>query len=341
MENLLKNLLQEKKEKELIKLNAVEIVNALFEELQERERDVLSRRFALKEADYQTLEEIGKLHNLTRERVRQIERASLKKLKKIEDLDEKLGVIKGVVDNLIDEHGGIMEKNFLLDILSVIVYKMSGDSFKFDKNVYKNYLDFILSELLDDHIERVDKSDKFDSFFKIKDKAIDYMEDVVVELKNKLKEIKKTLNFEDLVEVVKNLKSFSINKDKFLKNNSHLDLKEIFKDEIFPEWAEIINKNKPFYSFMQAIKDINPNKFGHWGSDEWPEIKPKRISDKIYLILKNENKPMHFSEISQKINGVGFDHKKVSQGSVHNELILDDRYILVDRGVYALKEWNK
>ena len=28
---------------------------------------------------------------------------------------------------------------------------------------------------------------------------------------------------------------------------------------------------------------------------------------------------------------------KVSPGSVHNELILDDRYVLVDRGVYALK----
>ncbi len=341
MENLLKNLLKEKKEKELIRLNAVEIVNALFDELQERERDVLSRRFALKEADYQTLEEIGKLHNLTRERVRQIERASLKKLKKIDDLNEKLDAIKTVVDKLIDEHGGIMEKSFLLDILSVMVYKMSGDNFNFDKNIYKNYLDFILSELLDDHVERVDKSDKFASFFKIKDKAVDYMEDVVVELKNKLQEIKKTLNFEELVEVIKNLKSFSLHKNKILKDNSDLDLKDIFKDEVFPEWAEIINKNKPFYSFMQAVKDVNPNKFGYWGSDEWPEIKPKRISDKIFLILKNENKPMHFSEISKKINEVGFDHKKVSQGSVHNELILDDRYILVDRGVYALKEWNR
>ena len=38
MENVLKSLLQEKKEKEMIKLNAVEIVNALFNELQERER---------------------------------------------------------------------------------------------------------------------------------------------------------------------------------------------------------------------------------------------------------------------------------------------------------------
>lgn len=58
MENVLKSLLQEKKEKEMIKLNAVEIVTYLFNELQERERDILSRRFALKSKDYQTLEEI-------------------------------------------------------------------------------------------------------------------------------------------------------------------------------------------------------------------------------------------------------------------------------------------
>ncbi len=341
MENVLKTLLQEKKEKEMIKLNAVEIVNALFDELQEREKDILSRRFALKNKDYQTLEEIGKLHNLTRERVRQIERASLNKIKKINDFEKYLVDLKSVVDELMAEHGGIMEREFLLDILAVLSFQSKETDASFDQDIYKNYLDFVLSELLDDHIEKVDKSDKFNTFFKAKDQAVDYLEDIVEELKGKLKDVKEVLPFEELVGVLKNLKTFSANKAKFLKENSQLDLKKIFKDEIFPEWADIIDRNKPFYSLMQAVKDVNPNKFGYWGSDDRPEIKPKRISDKIFLVLKEEKKPLHFTDITKRINEVKFDHKKVSSGSVHNELILDDRYVLVDRGVYGLKAWQK
>lgn len=341
MENFLKNILKDKKDKELIKLNAIKIVDSLFNELHERERDVLSRRFALKEEDYQTLEEIGKLHNLTRERVRQIERSSLKKLKKIEDLDSRLDYMRVVVSKLIEEHGGIMEKDFLTDILTVLFIKMEKNNISVDKNIYKNCLEFILTEILDDHIEKVDKSDKFSYFFKLKDQTVNYLEDLVGELETKIKEIKKTLHFEELVDLIKNLKSFSKHKDKILKNDDELDLKYIFKDEVFPEWAEIIDKNKSLYSIMQAVKDISPNKFGHWGCNEWPEVKPKKITDKIYLILENEKKPLHFSEIANKINETGFDNKKVSSGSVHNELILDDRYILVSRGVYGLKDWQK
>ncbi len=339
MENLLKTLLKEQKNKELIRLNAVEIVESLFNELQERERDILSRRFALKDEGRQTLEEIGKLHNLTRERVRQIERASLKKIKKIEDLNTHLESVKVAVSKLLEEHGGIMEKDFLLDILAVLSCRMDG-GLKYDKNIYKNYLEFILSELLNEEIERVDKSDKFTSFFKLKNEAVDYLETLVGELKEKLNDIKKTLHFEELVEILKGLGSFSFYKEKILSKNE-LNLKDIFKDEIFPEWADIIDKNKPLYSLMQAVRGVKANKFGAWGSEEWPEVKPKRIADKIYLILKNENNPLHFSDIAKKINEIGFDHKKVSSGSVHNELILDERYILVDRGIYALKEWQK
>jgi hypothetical protein len=340
METILKKLIKEKKEKEMIKLNAIEIVNALFSDLQERERDILSRRFALKEDKNQTLEEIGRLHNLTRERVRQIERASLKKIKKINDLDQHLGSIREAVSKLINEHGGMMERDFLLDILSVISFKIADKDLNIDKKVYKNYLDFLLSEVLDDYLEKVDKSNKFTTFFKLKDQAVDYLEDLADELKVKINEIKKTLHFEDLVNVLKNLKSFSSHKEK-LSVDSDLKLEDIFRDETFAEWGDIIDRNKSFYSFMQAVKDINPNKFGHWGSDQWPEVKPKRITDKIYLVLKNEEKPLHFSEITEKINNVGFDHKKVGVGSVHNELILDDRYILTGRGVYGLKEWEK
>lgn len=336
--NILKSLLHDKKTEELNNLNAIKIVNSLFDKLQEREKDILSRRFALKEINYQTLEEIGKLHNLTRERIRQIERASLKKIKKIDDITVRLDSVRKLVSELLKEHGGVMEKDFLLDIMTVMYFKAEEGSFNFDKNLYKNYLDFILSELLDD-VEKVDKSDKFNTFFKLKDQAVDYLENLVDDLKGKLKELKQTLSFDDLVNVLKNLKSFP-EYCRRVSETENINLKEIFKDEIFPEWADVIDRNKQYYSFMQAVKDINPNKFGLWGNNEWAEIKPKRIADKIFLVLKEENKPMHFSDIAKKINEVGFDKKTVNSGSVHNELILDDRYLLVGRGVYGLKDWK-
>ncbi len=68
-----------------------------------------------------------------------------------------------------------------------------------------------------------------------------------------------------------------------------------------------------------------------------PEIKPRTITDKIYLILKEAGQPLHFREIAERINKI-FADKPANAATVHNELILDDRYVLVGRGIYALKE---
>ncbi|MFA7050144.1 MAG: sigma factor-like helix-turn-helix DNA-binding protein, partial [Patescibacteria group bacterium] len=203
MKELFKKIIKEKKRDELIKLNAVEIVNQVFSDLQERERDVLSRRFALGWDDSQTLEEIGKLHNLTRERVRQIERASLDKIKKMENLNNKLESVREVVAKILDEHGGVMEREFLLDILSVLTLEMSDDDLEDKKKNYRNYFDFILSNLLNDYIEKVDNHVNFGSFYKIKDKAINYLEELVDELKEKMFSLNKTVKFNEAVDLIK------------------------------------------------------------------------------------------------------------------------------------------
>lgn len=56
-------------------------LNHILDELTERERDVLQLRFGLKDNRPKTLEEVGRIFNVTRERIRQIESKAIKKLK--------------------------------------------------------------------------------------------------------------------------------------------------------------------------------------------------------------------------------------------------------------------
>ena len=58
---------------------------------------------------------------------------------------------------------------------------------------------------------------------------------------------------------------------------------------------------------------------------------------------KNPNnqkkKPLHFTRIADHIN-IYWTYKKSLPQTVHNELIKDDRFVLVGRGTYGLSEWG-
>jgi hypothetical protein len=91
-------------------------------------------------------------------------------------------------------------------------------------------------------------------------------------------------------------------------------------------------------NYLSLSKKFGHNVFGDFGLSFWPEINPKVISDKAYLVLKKNNEPLHFRAVAQEINNSKFDHKKAYPQTVHNELIRDDRFVLVGRGVYGLRE---
>ena len=59
------------------------INSSLLKVLNDREKDVIKKRFGIDEEQAFTLEEIGSIFNVTRERIRQIELKALKKLKKV------------------------------------------------------------------------------------------------------------------------------------------------------------------------------------------------------------------------------------------------------------------
>ena len=93
-------------------------------------------------------------------------------------------------------------------------------------------------------------------------------------------------------------------------------------------------------TYITISKNVGKNIFNEVGLVSWPEIRPKGVKDKAYLVLKKNNDPKHFSEIAKLINAAGFQGKKANVQTVHNELIKDNRFVLVGRGMYALSEWG-
>jgi len=95
-------------------------------------------------------------------------------------------------------------------------------------------------------------------------------------------------------------------------------------------------------SYLEISKRIQPNKEGVLGLTEWPEIKPRGVKDKAFLVFKKHGKPLHFTEVAKLIDKFNYNlpNKKTYPQTVHNELIKDSRFVLVGRGTYALSEWG-
>lgn len=96
-------------------------------------------------------------------------------------------------------------------------------------------------------------------------------------------------------------------------------------------------------SFVMSIMEIDKRvkmMNGSIGLKEWRHIHPRTLRDKIHFILRDNKSPLHFVEIANKISGSNFDHKTINTQAVHNELIRCDNFVLIGRGLYALKEWG-
>ncbi len=97
-------------------------------------------------------------------------------------------------------------------------------------------------------------------------------------------------------------------------------------------------KNVAAYHLLSIPKFFGTNVFGDFGLRDWPEIEPRTIRDKVYLVLRKHAAPLHFEQIATAVAKYGLDKKPAHVQTVHNELIKDGRFVLVGRGMYALKE---
>lgn len=90
--------------------------------------------------------------------------------------------------------------------------------------------------------------------------------------------------------------------------------------------------------WLDISKRLGRNPLGEWGRTESPHVRIKNTRDFAFLTLKRHGSPMHFTEVAKGIRELF--SREAHPATTHNELIKDGRFVLVGRGLYALKEWG-
>ncbi len=258
----------------------------------EREREIVSRRFGLYDRK-ETLEQIGELLGITRERVRQLEKAVITKL--------KTSATKGEYTELLK-----LQETFVQELhsmgLAARVADLSGRLTRDNTKIDQAQVSFLA--LLSPKLIVLDENDFYYHAVAI---AETHQKDSLKEQVNKVVEAIKAIGEPTGIDKVA----------------------EATKDQS-------VAHVRALASISKGVATLN----GRWGLIKWPMVNPKNIRDKIYVILFENGKPMHFNEIADSIKGSSFKRKDVTTQAIHNELIKDDRFVLIGRGIYALKEWG-
>lgn len=278
------------------KLALNDILEEMFMVLTDKEREVLVRRYSLHNQPKETLEKIGDGFMVTRERVRQIENAALKKLRRTLD-NTKLKEVTRVAFSILEEQDGLLLESKLIQ--RVI---QSMPDVTIDSNIAK------LALSIDEVVVKVKKNSLFKPAWRL-----DRIQERVIR---------------DVIEVAANI---------LQQSGDILPLDEVV-EQVHKRFPMKVSEN--FVNSCLEISKLFKRTDSGWGLMEWRHINPKSIRDKAYIVLKKAQKPLHFMEIANKIIEAEFDHKIVTVQAVHNELIRGDHFVLVGRGLYALKEWG-
>lgn len=72
--------------------------------------------------------------------------------------------------------------------------------------------------------------------------------------------------------------------------------------------------------------------------EKWKILNPATLKDKAIYIMKKEKTPLHFVDLTNLISNHFWEAVKVA--TIHNELIRNNEFVLIGRGIYVLKEWG-
>jgi len=258
----------------------------------EREREIISRRFGLFDRK-ETLEQIGEMLGITRERVRQLEKSVITRL--------SLAADQGQLPHVTDFESiilGLLKSSGEVARISQLTAELSSNPSR------EEHARVAFLAQLAPQITVVSEDDNFYASAAV---SASYDE----------KSLKDSVS--ELIETIK-------------QQGEPKTIEQIAK-------AANLNDAKKAGALASTSKQLATLN-NRWGLVKWPMVNPKNIRDKIYVILKENGKHMHFNQIADAIKGSDFKRKDVTTQAIHNELIKDKRFVLVGRGIYALKEWG-
>ena len=303
-DSILDKVIAVQKEKIKSNFSPKQIIAELLKTLNDREKEILIKRYSLKGEKKSTLEGIGKEHGITRERVRQIENIAVKKAKSIAEKLNQIEDLKTSVNDLLDQYLGILGEKTLI---SKVIEKEEDNE---DYHITK----FLISKLLNDYYDIKKEDDEFATAYRKKDHNWEEFYDAIQKIIQIFTKVSEPIHENKLWKAYENEPEINFKNDKM--------------------------NHDVLLNYLIMSKKIEQNPLGELGLVDWKSITPKRMGDKIRLVMKNLQKPLHFREIAEEINKMNFDKKIAHPATIHNELILDDDYILVGRGIYALKKWG-
>lgn len=270
--------------------NAIQSILSTIE--RPREADIITRRYGL-DGERETLEQVGETLNITRERVRQIEKATLIRIKL--SLDDGKNSLFNDVEMDIVKALHEMGRAAKVDDLAI---KLTGDSSS------KTCATLTLLAELSSKMLLTSENDR-------------YYAAIILTSERDDRQIRKEIDG-----IVKTLREHG---------------KPVTLDELY----RLVGGNYEHPSEVGAIASISKQITSlrdMWGLTKWPSVNPRNIRDKIYVVLKENGQPMHFSEIARQVKSQNFHRNNVTEQAIHNELIKDDRFVLIGRGIYALAE---
>ena len=260
----------------------------------EREREIITRRFGLFDRR-ETLEQIGELLGITRERVRQLEKAILIRLK-IAASEDKIPAVYDVERLIVRD----LSENGRVGRISTVAARITGT--KNPSAETKAHIAFVAE--LSPKLTVINENDNYH---------------LGVGMAENGDEKKVRSQADSILTTIK-------------KHGQPVDI-EALHDMLDFDSPSQVRATASLSKGLASLKDI-------WGLVKWPTVNPKNIRDKIYVILADTGKPMHFSAIAKQIKTSDFKRKDVTTQAIHNELIKDKRFVLIGRGIYALEEWG-
>lgn len=282
--------------------NHVGLVDSLLSSESSRTQEIIKKRYGLSQKKLHTLEKIGQDHGITRERVRQIISDAINRLAKKRGEDSFVE-FEEKISLIIKENNGIIKEDMLMEIVGC------GDPL--DRNI------MVFLGTLSDKVVIIDEKENW----------INKSWTVSPEVLEKVKKIRKVA-----IDVLAGKKNG--------KNNLWDDAEIVAEIKKRLGEVEVELNHSEIASHLNVLADVKKNKFGKWGMAHWDEISPKGTRERIHLVLRESGKPLHFKEIAKLIDQYGLSKKKSHPQTVHNELIKDDKFVLIGRGIYALQEWG-